>query len=187
MIPPRAFRLLRTSWTRQPGSRWIHVDHPPIEPTLVTSYAHGTASVSMLHHTVGGVLQSTVERWPDREAYVFVEDRVRKTFAQFQQDVDQAAAGLLALGLRRGDRLGIWGPNTYEWILFQFATAKAGIIMVSVNPAYQTQEVEVALRKVGCKAVLCPAQFKTQNYCNMLRQICPELDSCSPGDLKSAR
>ncbi|KAM4524765.1 medium-chain acyl-CoA ligase ACSF2, mitochondrial [Odontesthes bonariensis] len=184
-------KALRTPWTRQPGfpaaARWIHVDYPPIVPTLTTSYAHGTSSTSMLHYTVGEMLQKTVERWPDREAMAFLESGVRKTFAQFQQDVDQAAAGLLALGLQKGERLGIWGPNIYEWILFQFATAKAGIIMVSVNPAYQLQEAEFALRKVGCKTVVCPLEFKTQKYCDMLRQICPEIESSTPGDIKSAR
>ncbi|XP_072228917.1 medium-chain acyl-CoA ligase ACSF2, mitochondrial [Leuresthes tenuis] len=186
-----ALKALRTPWARQPGfpaaARCIHVDYPPIVPSLTTSYAHGTSSTSMLPYTVGEMLQRTVERWPDREAIAFLEGGVRKTFAQFQQDVDQAAAGLLALGLKKGDRLGIWGPNTYEWILFQFATAKAGIIMVSVNPAYQLQEVEFALRKVGCKTVVCPAQFKTQKYCDMLRQICPEIESSTLGDIKSAR
>uniref|UniRef100_A0A3Q3LCV5 Medium-chain acyl-CoA ligase ACSF2, mitochondrial n=1 Tax=Mastacembelus armatus TaxID=205130 RepID=A0A3Q3LCV5_9TELE len=165
----------------------IHVDSPPIIPTLTTSYAHGTSSTSLLSATLGECLLRTVERWPDREAVVFVQDGVRKTFAQFQQEVDQAAAGLLALGLKKGDRLGMWGPNIYEWILFQFATAKAGVILVSVNPAYQVKEVELALRKVGCKAVVCPTQFRTQKYCDMLRQICPEIESSSPGHIKSTR
>lgn len=140
----------------------IHVDRSPTVPSLTTSYAHGTSSTSLQYNTVTQCLQRTVERFPDREAVVFVENGIRKTFAKFQQDVsicvlnirsdthqhsihnsnsvfltspysqvDQAAAGLLALGLKRGDRLGMWGPNTYEWILIQFATAKAGIILVS--------------------------------------------------------
>ncbi|XP_067344380.1 medium-chain acyl-CoA ligase ACSF2, mitochondrial isoform X1 [Channa argus] len=187
----RAFKALQTPWTRRAAlpaaTRGIHVDSPPIVPTLTTSYAHGTSSTSLLHSTVAETLLRSVERWPDREAMVFVQDGVRKTFAQFQQDVDQAAAGLLALGLKKGDRLGMWGPNTYEWVLFQFATAKAGVILVSVNPAYQLQEVEFALRKVGCKAVVCPTEFKTQKYCDMLRQICPEVESSSPGDIRSSR
>ncbi|KAM6951533.1 medium-chain acyl-CoA ligase ACSF2, mitochondrial [Aplochiton taeniatus] len=165
----------------------IHVEGPPNSPTLTTSYVHGTSSKSLLCSTVGQALQNSTERWPDREAVAFLQDGIRKTFAQFQQDVDQAAAGLLALGLKRGERIGVWGPNTYEWILFQFATAKAGLIMVSVNPAYQVQEVEFALRKVKCNAILCPSQFKTQKYCDMLRQICPEIDSSRPGAIKSAK
>uniref|UniRef100_A0A671Z083 Medium-chain acyl-CoA ligase ACSF2, mitochondrial n=1 Tax=Sparus aurata TaxID=8175 RepID=A0A671Z083_SPAAU len=127
----------------------LHVDNPPHIPTLTNSYVHGTSSVSLLHLTVSQCLDSTAERWPDREAVVFVQDGIRKTFAQFQQDVDKAAAGLLALGLKRGDRLGVWGPNTYEWILFQFASAKAGIILVSLNPAYQAKEIDFTLKKVG--------------------------------------
>ncbi|XP_061562051.1 medium-chain acyl-CoA ligase ACSF2, mitochondrial isoform X2 [Phycodurus eques] len=150
-------------------------------------YAHGTSSSSLLDVTVGDALDRAADRWPDREAAVFVRDGVRKTFAQFHRDVERAAAGLLCLGLRRGERLGMWGPNTYEWLLFQFATAKAGIITVSVNPAYQAEEAEFALRKVGCKAVVCPEAFKTQKYCDMLRLICPEIPACPPGDIRSAR
>ncbi|KAM8723481.1 medium-chain acyl-CoA ligase ACSF2, mitochondrial-like isoform 2-T3 [Acanthopagrus schlegelii] len=169
------------------GFRSLHVDSPPHIPTLTNSYVHGTSSVSLLHLTVSQCLDSAVERWPDREAVVFVQDGIRKTFAQFQQDVDKAAAGLLALGLKRGDRLGVWGPNTYEWILFQFASAKAGIILVSLNPAYQAKEIDFTLKKVQCKAVVCPSQFKTQNFCEMLRQICPEIDSTQAGMIKSSR
>ncbi|TDG97732.1 hypothetical protein EPR50_G00211000 [Perca flavescens] len=187
----RSLKVLQRQWTRHPGlpaaSRGIHVESPPIIPTLTTSYAHGTSSTSLRHTTVGEALLKAVERTPDREAVAFLQDGVRKTFAQLQQDVDQAAAGLLAIGLQKGDRLGMWGPNTYEWILFQFATAKAGIILVSVNPAYQLQEVEFALRKVGCKAIVCLTQFKTQKYCDMLRQICPEIETSTPGDIRSAR
>ncbi|XP_068438943.1 medium-chain acyl-CoA ligase ACSF2, mitochondrial [Clinocottus analis] len=183
--------LQRPTTRRETGpsaaSRGIHVDFPPIVPTLTTSYAHGTSTTPLRYTTVGDSLLQSAERWPDREAVIFSQDRVRKTFAQLQQDVDRAAAGLLALGLQTGDRLGMWGPNTYEWILVQFATARAGIILVSVNPAYQVQEVEFALRMSGCKAVVCPAQFKTQNYSGMLRELCPEIDSSTPGDIRSAR
>ncbi|XP_036408652.1 medium-chain acyl-CoA ligase ACSF2, mitochondrial [Megalops cyprinoides] len=165
----------------------LHVDSSPNVPSVTTSYVHGTSSLPLKSSTVGQTLQSAVERWPDREAVVFLQDGLRKSFAQFQQDVDQAAAGLLALGMKRGDRLGMWGPNIYEWILFQFATAKAGIILVSVNPAYQLQELEFALRKVQCNAVVCPTQFKTQSYCDMLRQICPEMETAGPNGFQSAR
>ncbi|XP_072523618.1 medium-chain acyl-CoA ligase ACSF2, mitochondrial [Salminus brasiliensis] len=172
--------------TTQPNCA-IHVDSPPNVPTLTTSYAHGVSSQSLQSLTVGKALQLTTERKPDLEAVVFLQRGIRKTFAQLQNDVDKAAAGLLALGLTKGDRLGMWGPNTYEWIVMQFATAKAGIILVSVNPAYQVQEVEFALRKVQCKAVVCPTQFKVQKYCNMLRQLCPDMDTASPGGIKSSR
>uniref|UniRef100_UPI0037E9C39A medium-chain acyl-CoA ligase ACSF2, mitochondrial-like n=1 Tax=Semicossyphus pulcher TaxID=241346 RepID=UPI0037E9C39A len=166
---------------------YVHVDSPPHIPTLTNSYVHGTSSISLLSLTVGQSLDCAVQRWPDREAVVFLQDGIRKTFSQFQQDVEKAAAGLLALGLQRGDRLGVWGPNTYEWILFQFATAKAGIILVSLNPAYQVKELEFTLKKVQCQAVVCPTRFKTQHFCEMLREICPEIDTTPVGMLKSSR
>uniref|UniRef100_A0A8C2ZPR8 Medium-chain acyl-CoA ligase ACSF2, mitochondrial n=1 Tax=Cyclopterus lumpus TaxID=8103 RepID=A0A8C2ZPR8_CYCLU len=168
-------------------ARSLHVDSQPHAPSLTSSYVHGTSSISLLPMTVGQCLDVTVQRWPDREAVVFLQDGIRKTFAQFQQDVDKTAAGLLALGLKRGDRLGIWGPNTYEWILFQFASAKAGIIQVSLNPAYQVKEVEFTLKQVQCKAVVCPTRFKTQHFCEMLRELCPEIDTTPGGLIQSSR
>lgn len=168
-------------------TRALNVDSPPHIPTLTTSYVHGTSSVSLLPLTVGQSLDSAAHRWPEREAMVFLQDGIRKTFAQFQDDVDRAAAGLLGLGLEKGDRLAVLGPNTYEWILFQFASAKAGVILVSINPAYQMHELEFTLRKVRCKAVVCPTQFKNQKFCDMLREICPEMDSAGSGIFKSTR
>ncbi|XP_068605828.1 medium-chain acyl-CoA ligase ACSF2, mitochondrial-like [Brachionichthys hirsutus] len=177
-------KFYNTSWLA--CYRSLHVDSPPHVPTLTSSYVHGTSSISLLPLTVGQVLDSAVQRWPDREAVVFVQDGVRKTFALFQQDVDKVAAGLLALGLKPGDRLGVWGPNTYGWVLFQYATAKAGIILVSLNPAYQVTEVEFTLKKVQCKAVVCPTRFKTQDYCEILRQLCPDINKTPVGMIKSS-
>uniref|UniRef100_A0A3B4ULH7 Medium-chain acyl-CoA ligase ACSF2, mitochondrial n=1 Tax=Seriola dumerili TaxID=41447 RepID=A0A3B4ULH7_SERDU len=156
------------------SARSLHVDSPPHKPSLTTSYVHGTSTFPLLPLTVGQTL-------------VFLQDGIRKTFAQFQQDVDKVAAGLLALGLKRGDQLGVWEHNIYEWILFQFASAKAGIILVSLNPAYQVKEVEFTLNKVQCKAVVCPTHFKTQKFCEMLREICPEIDLTPAGMVKSSR
>uniref|UniRef100_A0A8C5TSL1 Medium-chain acyl-CoA ligase ACSF2, mitochondrial n=1 Tax=Malurus cyaneus samueli TaxID=2593467 RepID=A0A8C5TSL1_9PASS len=165
----------------------LHTRMPSVSPKVTTSYIQGASDVPLLDKTVGQCLEDTVERFPDREALVFCRDGVRKTFAQFKEEVDQAAAGLLALGLRKGDRLGMWGPNKYEWALMQFATAQAGIILVSVNPAYQASELEFVLRKVGCKALVFPTQFKTQKYYDILKQSCPELEKSSPGGIKSQR
>ncbi|XP_029365177.1 acyl-CoA synthetase family member 2, mitochondrial-like isoform X1 [Echeneis naucrates] len=178
-----------TSWSTcmLQWRRSLHVDSPPQKPSLTTSYVHGTSSFSLLPMTVGQSLDTTVQRFPDREAMIFLEDGIRKTFAQFQQDVDNTAAGLLALGLKRGDRLGVWGPNKYEWILFQFATAKAGIILVSLNPAYQVKEVEFTLKKVQCHAVVCPTYFKTQKFCEMLREICQDTDLTPAGKVRNPR
>ncbi|XP_016058888.1 PREDICTED: acyl-CoA synthetase family member 2, mitochondrial isoform X2 [Miniopterus natalensis] len=109
------------------------------------------------------------------------------TFAQLKEEVDKAASGLLSIGLRKGDRLGMWGPNSYAWVLMQLATAQAGIILVSVNPAYQAMELEYALKKVGCTALVFPKQFKTQQYYSILKHICPELEKAQPGALRSHR
>ncbi|XP_010214329.1 PREDICTED: acyl-CoA synthetase family member 2, mitochondrial [Tinamus guttatus] len=154
---------------------------------VTSSYVQGTLDIPLLTKTVGQCLDETVQRFPDRDALVFCRDGVRKTFAQFKEEVDQAAAGLLALGLKKGDRLGVWCPNRYEWVLMQFATAQAGIILVSVNPAYQAAELEFVIRKVGCKALMFPTQFKTQKYYDILKQTCPELEKSSPGGIKSKR
>ncbi|XP_066283049.1 medium-chain acyl-CoA ligase ACSF2, mitochondrial-like [Branchiostoma lanceolatum] len=105
--------------------------------------------------------------------------------APTMQICDQLAAGFVALGLKRGDRVGMWGPNTLEWVLTQFATARAGLIMVSINPAYQVNELAYALRKVGCRAVVSATSFKTQDYYKMLHQVCPELERCKAGELDS--
>ncbi|NXJ09818.1 ACSF2 synthetase, partial [Odontophorus gujanensis] len=151
------------------------------------SYVKGTVDVPLIDKTVGQCLDEKAERFPHHDAFVFHRDGVRKTFAQFKEEVDQAAAGLLALGLKKGDRLGMWGPNKYEWVLMQFATAQAGIILVSVNPAYQAHELEFVIRKVGCKALVFPACFKSQKYYDILKQSCPELENSSPGGIKSKR
>uniref|UniRef100_A0A8C2YHX9 Medium-chain acyl-CoA ligase ACSF2, mitochondrial n=1 Tax=Coturnix japonica TaxID=93934 RepID=A0A8C2YHX9_COTJA len=154
---------------------------------VTDSYIQGTLDIPLLNKTVGQCLDETAERFPHRDAFVFHRDGVRKTFAQFKEEVDQAAAGLLALGLKKGDRLGMWGPNKYEWVLMQFATAQAGIILVSVNPAYQAHELEFVIRKVGCKALVFPAHFKSQKYYDILKQSCPEVEHSSPGGIKSKR
>uniref|UniRef100_A0A8D0GZ62 Medium-chain acyl-CoA ligase ACSF2, mitochondrial n=1 Tax=Sphenodon punctatus TaxID=8508 RepID=A0A8D0GZ62_SPHPU len=156
-------------------------------PIATNSRVRGVCETPLLSKTVGQCLEETAHKFPEREALVFFKDGVRKTFSQFKQDVDLAAAGLLALGLKKGDRLGMWGPNKYEWVLMQFATAQAGIILVSVNPAYQAQELEFVIRKVGCKALVFPTQFKTQKYYEILKQACPELETASPGAIKSKR
>lgn len=151
------------------------------------SYVQGFTNNSLLHKTVGQCLEATVQRVPDKEALVVYQENIRLTFAQLKEEVDKAASGLLSLGLCKGDRLGMWGPNSYAWVLMQLATAQAGIILVSVNPAYQAMELEYALKKVGCKALAFPKQFKNQQYYQILKQICPELEKAEPGALNSQR
>ncbi|CAD7667344.1 unnamed protein product [Nyctereutes procyonoides] len=163
------------------------VDHTVLLPTGGLSYIQGPTRHSLIHKTVGQCLEATAQRMPDIEALVIPHENIRVTFAQLQEEVDKAASGLLSIGLCKGDRLGVWGPNSYAWVLLQLATARAGIILVSVNPAYQAMELEYALKKVGCKALAFPKQFKTQQYYNILKQICPEVEKAQPGSLKSQR
>ncbi|XP_006166258.1 acyl-CoA synthetase family member 2, mitochondrial isoform X1 [Tupaia chinensis] len=151
------------------------------------SYIQGRTRMRLISKTVGRCLDATAQRVPDKDALIVLQENVRLTFAQLKEEVDKAAAGLLSIGLCRGDRLGMWGPNSYAWVLMQLATAQAGIILVSVNPAYQAMELEYVLRKVGCKALVFPKQFRTQQYYNILKQICPELEQAQPGALKSQR
>src|SRR5262245_46516344 len=118
------------------------------------SYVCGTADEPLLYKTVGTVLEEAASRWGNREALVVRHQKVRWTYNQLNAAADKLAAGLLALGLEPGDRVGIWSPNRYEWVVTQFATAKAGMVLVNVNPAYRLSELEFALNKVGCKALV---------------------------------
>ncbi|XP_007444745.2 acyl-CoA synthetase family member 2, mitochondrial-like [Python bivittatus] len=160
---------------------------PPATPIANKSYLNGASDIPLISRTLDQCLEETTYRYPEREALVFLTEGIRRTFSQFKQDVEQAATGLLALGLKKGDRLGMWGPNNYEWVLMQFATAQAGIILVSVNPAYQSHELEFVLKKVGCKALVFPTQFKTQKYYEILKDVCPELEHSNPGALKTKK
>ncbi len=151
------------------------------------SYFHRTSPIPLLNDTLGGALDKAAERWPDQEAVIIRDQGVRLTFAELRQRADRLATGLIALGLRPGDRVGLWSPNRIEWILTQYATAKAGLILVNLNPGYRATELEYALNKVECRALISSNQFKTTNYIGILRQLAPELDHCAPGALKSAR
>uniref|UniRef100_A0A8C5QZQ5 Medium-chain acyl-CoA ligase ACSF2, mitochondrial n=1 Tax=Leptobrachium leishanense TaxID=445787 RepID=A0A8C5QZQ5_9ANUR len=183
--------LLTTRRPRHGGVRGRHVPNPvpplltTVLPVTSTSYVHGTSQLPLTSRTVHQCLADTTNQRPDHEALVVVHSGIRKTFSQLSQDVETLAAGLLALGLKKGDRLGMWGPNSYEWILMQYATAQAGIILVSVNPAYQPMELEFVLKKVGCSALVFPSQFKSQEYYEMLKQICPEVENSEAGCIKS--
>src|SRR5919206_2986215 len=123
------------------------------------SYASGVATKPLIGETIGENLERTVARFGDREALVVRHQDVRLTYAELNAQVDALARGLLGAGLRKGDRAGIWAPNCAEWVLTQFATAKAGIILVNVNPAYRTSELEYALRQSGCRMLIAARAF----------------------------
>ena len=143
-----------------------------------TSYVAGTTDLPLFEDTIGAMLDRAVSRWPEREALVSVEQGVRWTYEEFGRRVDELARGLMSLGLERGDRLGVWAPNCAEWTLTQFATAKAGLIQVNVNPAYRLSELEYTLTKVGVKALVAAASFKTSDYVAMIETLAPEVPHC---------
>jgi fatty-acyl-CoA synthase len=154
---------------------------------LTQSYASGISSVPLIGDTIGVHFDEAASRWGDRDALVVREQDVRWTYAELKTKVDAFAAGLLALGLTPGDRVGIWSPNKSAWVITQFATAKAGLILVNINPAYRLAELEYALNKVGCKALVTASEFKTGNYVGMLRELAPEIDRSTPGKLQAKR
>lgn len=155
--------------------------------TSELSYVAGTSDTSLLYQTVGAALEIATAKHSDRPALIVPHQNVRWTYADLNQKATDVAASLVSLGLEPGERVGLWAPNCAEWIITQFATAKAGLILVNINPAYRTSELEYALNKVGCKALVLASQFKSSDYVSMLREIAPELDICKAGNLKSAR
>ena len=147
----------------------------------------GPTDVPLRNTTIAQTLLDTARRHPEREAVVFPAHNERWTWAEFSRRVDSLAHALHAIDLRKGDRIGIWSPNRPEWLLAQFATARLGLILVNINPAYRLGELEYALNKVGCKALITAASFKSSDYLGMLRQLAPELSTHEPGALHAAR
>ncbi len=158
-----------------------------LAPQEGRSYVHGSTDIPLSDATIARFLLDTVQRFPERTAVVFREQRIRWTWREFAAEVDGLAAGLVTLGIEPGDRVGIWSPNRVEWLLTQFATARIGAILVSINPAYQCRELEYALNKVSCKALVAAAGFKTSIYMEMLAALIPELRRDAPGEWRSAR
>ena len=140
--------------------------------TLFThSYARGAINPPLIEKTIGAFFDDGVARHPEREALVAVHQQRRYTYRQLQVESRRLASALLGLGLKPGDRIGIWSHNNAEWVLMQLATAMAGLVLVNINPAYRTAEVEYALNKVGCTALVTMPRFKTSDYLGMLREL----------------
>ncbi|TDH59359.1 AMP-binding protein [Dankookia rubra] len=154
---------------------------------LALSYVHGAADEPLLGQTIGQALDRAAAAWGHRPALISRGQGVRWTWRELRDRADALAAGLLALGLRRGDRIGIWSLNRAEWTLTQFAAAKAGLILVTINPAYRLSELEFALNKVGCAALVTATAFKTSDYIGMVNALAPELAASVPGRLSAAR
>ncbi|MFP6773097.1 MAG: AMP-binding protein [Alphaproteobacteria bacterium] len=154
---------------------------------LTQSYNHGASGVPLIGETIGAFFDNAVARWGERDAVVARHQNIRWSYNQLKQQVDAFAAGLLALGLEPGQRIGIWSQNNSEWVVTQFATAKAGLILVNINPAYRLAELEYALNKVACTALVISPSFKTSQYIEMVRTLAPEIDEAQPGQLRSAK
>lgn len=150
------------------------------------SYRCGSATTPLLYQTIGECFDGICDQFAAKEALIARHQDKRFTYAQYREAVDQLASGLIHLGIQKGDRVGIWAPNCYEWCLTQMATAKIGAIMVCINPAYRLHELEYALNKVECKAIITAERFKTSDYLGMLQRLAPELEQAQPGQLRSS-
>ena len=144
------------------------------------SYAHGASQEPLLGETIGRNLERTIERAGDCEAVISSHQGVRYTYAEFGDAVRRLAAGMLAAGLGRGDRVGVWAPNRAEWTLVQYATAAIGVILVNINPAYRTSELEYALAQSGCSYLFAATECRGSSFVEMVEQvetgrlICPD-------------
>jgi fatty-acyl-CoA synthase len=137
--------------------------------------------------TIGGVLAETARRHADREALVFPQLARRWTWRELAADVDRAARGLLALGIKRGEHVALWATNVPQWVLLQFATARIGAVLVNINPAYRPFELEYVLNQSDSVALFLVDQFKSSNYFDMLREVCPEIAAAQHGEVKSPK
>jgi len=151
------------------------------------SYVHGASAEALIYLTLGELIDRTAAAHGGHEALVVRHQGIRLDYAGLKARVDAFAAGLVALGLEPGSRIGIWSPNCAEWVIAQFATAKAGLVLVNINPAYRLAELEYALNKVGCTALITARVFKSSDYLSMLRTLAPELAHCAPGALAAAK
>ena len=170
-------------------SDWVKggVD-PSLSPPGSQSYVAGSTSASLHFITISQLLDRTVQRHGSRDAAIFVAQNQRLSWYDLQQQSDRMAASLLALGVRRGNRVGIWAPNRLEWLLTQFATARIGAVLVNINPAYKSHELDYALNKVRCRVLVMARGHKSNHYLESLRQLAPEIDRPGPvGDLTSLR
>ena len=133
-------------------------DHNNLKPIDNHSHVKGSSSPPLINITISNLLKKTVSKFAQRDAFIFPGNKLN--YKEFDNMVDKLAIGFIKIGLKKGDRLGIWSPNRLEWVLTQFATARIGVILVNINPAYRLSELEYSLNKVGCKALILAKNFK---------------------------
>jgi fatty-acyl-CoA synthase len=157
-------------------SDWLDTQaHGGAKPKGTLSYVVGASAPALEFTTIPEFFKRCVSEHGSHDAAVFDSENLRLTWYELSARVDRLAAGLLAMGLRKGNRIGIWAPNRHEWLVTQFATARIGLVLVNINPAYRQSELEYALKKVGCRALIMARSFKTGDYLGMLSAIMPEL------------
>ncbi len=166
--------------TQQPAT-------PAAELVLTRSLSCGATDTPLIEQTLGDYFDAMANAQPDHEALVSAHQSLRFSYRALQTTSNQLASALLGRGLLPGDRVGMWSHNNAQWLLMQLATAKVGLVLVNINPAYRTSELEYALNTVACKALVTMARFKTSDYVGMLRELAPELASAAPGHLQSVR
>ncbi len=164
-----------------------HAVHGPDRSAIQWSYVSGASAKPLLGITIGDAFDQTVARFPDREALIVRQQNLRYTWSQLAEEVNRCARGLTALGIQKGQRVGIWAPNRAEWTITQFATAKIGAILVNINPAYRLHELEYALNQSTCTALVLSPNFRATSYIEMLQTLCPELERSAPGKLAAQR
>ncbi len=157
-----------------------------VAPLNGIAHVSGERATPLLDKTIPALFAETVRAHGERDAAVFLGQDKRFSWNELSETVDAFAAGLLALGLKKGERIGIWSPNRWEWLVTQFATARLGLILVNINPAYRLTELKYALNKVGCRALVTAAAFKSSDYIGMLQTLAPELATAEPGKLEAA-
>ena len=151
------------------------------------SYASGTSDKPLLGSTIGELFDKVTNEYPKREAIVSVHQNIRFTYSELAEQVNSLAKSFIGAGFKKGDRLGIWSPNNVEWLVTQYAAAKAGVILVTINPAYRSHELDYVLGQSGCKGLIIQNQFKTSSYESMICKICPEIINTGPGELESKK
>lgn len=151
------------------------------------SYTSGTSTTPLLGDTIGEMFDQAAANYPDNDALIVKHQNIKWTYRELEDQVDICARALFAVGLRKGDRIGIWAPNCAEWTIIQFATAKLGAILVNINPSYRLNELEYALNHSECSSIVIADKFKSSDYTRMLYAIAPELKDSDPGGLRSAK
>jgi fatty-acyl-CoA synthase len=132
------------------------------------SYSHGLSRFPLLGETIGENLRNTSDKFPDREALISADQNYCSTYSEFWQQVTRVAKSLLAIRLQKGDRVGIWSPNRYEWVLMQYAAARTGVILVNINPAYRSSELAYVLGQSGVSVLFSALSFKNSDYKTMI-------------------